>query len=78
MEMGRVVVQYGFGINTREELRDTLKIKKTLWMKTSVVSLSIILMGGIDASTKAAKEMIKGDVKTAMNKFNGFKASKSI
>lgn len=37
-----------------------------------------ILRESIDASTKAAAEMLKSDVKTAMNKFNGFKASKSI
>lgn len=37
-----------------------------------------ILRDSIDASTKAAAEILKSDVKTAMNKFNGFKASKSI
>lgn len=38
----------------------------------------VVLNESIDASTKATVEMIKDDVKTAMNQFNGFKASKSI
>lgn len=37
-----------------------------------------VLSESIEASTKATKEIITSDVKTAMNKFNGFKASKSI
>ena len=37
-----------------------------------------VLSESIEASTKAAGEIINNDVKTAMNKFNGFKASKSI
>lgn len=37
-----------------------------------------VLSESIDASTKAAKEIIGIDVKTAMNIYNGFKASKSI
>lgn len=37
-----------------------------------------VLSESIDASTKAVSEMIKDDVKTAMNKFNGFKSTKSI
>ena len=37
-----------------------------------------VLSESIDASTKAAKEIISGDVKTAMNIYNGFKASKTI
>lgn len=37
-----------------------------------------VLNESIDASTKAAKEIISNDVKTAMNIYNGFKASKSI
>lgn len=37
-----------------------------------------VLSESIDASTKAAKEIISSDVKTAMNIYNGFKASKSI
>lgn len=37
-----------------------------------------VLSESIDASTKAAKEIISSDVKTAMNMYNGFKASKSI
>ncbi|NME82344.1 aminoacyl-tRNA hydrolase [Clostridium sp. SM-530-WT-3G] len=37
-----------------------------------------VLSESIDASTKAVGEMIKDDVKTAMNKFNGFKSTKSI
>ena len=35
----------------------------------------IILDESIEAATKAAAEIIKGDIKTAMNQFNGFKAS---
>lgn len=37
-----------------------------------------VLSESIDASTKAVSEIIKYDVNTAMNKFNGFKATKSI
>lgn len=37
-----------------------------------------VLSESIEASTKATKEIISDDIKTAMNKFNGFKASKSI
>lgn len=37
-----------------------------------------ILSESIDASTKAVREMLSSDVKTAMNIYNGFKASKSI
>lgn len=37
-----------------------------------------ILSESIDASTKATEEIIKSDVKTAMNQFNGFKASTII
>lgn len=37
-----------------------------------------VLNESIDASTKASKEIISSDVKTAMNIYNGFKASKSI
>lgn len=37
-----------------------------------------VLSESIDASTKAVSEMIKEDVKTAMNKFNGFKSTKSV
>lgn len=37
-----------------------------------------VLNESIDASTIAAKEIISNDVKTAMNIYNGFKASKSI
>ena len=37
-----------------------------------------VLSESIDASTKAVSEIIKDDVKSAMNKFNGFKATKSI
>jgi len=37
-----------------------------------------VLNQSIDASTKAAKEILKTDAKTAMNKFNGFKANKTI
>lgn len=37
-----------------------------------------VLSESIDASTKATKEIISGDVKTAMNIYNGFKASKTI
>ena len=37
-----------------------------------------VLSESIDASTKAVSEIIKYDVKSAMNKFNGFKATKSI
>ena len=38
----------------------------------------IILSESIEASTKASREIIKCDVKAAMNQFNGFKASTSI
>ena len=34
----------------------------------------VVLSESIDATTKATGEIIKSDVKTAMNKFNGFKA----
>lgn len=37
-----------------------------------------VLSESIDASTKAVREMIKNDTTSAMNKFNGFKANKSI
>ena len=37
-----------------------------------------VLSESIDASTKAVSEIIKDDVNIAMNKFNGFKATKSI
>ena len=37
-----------------------------------------VLNESIDASTRAAKEIISNDVKTAMNIYTGFKASKSI
>lgn len=37
-----------------------------------------VLSESIDASTKAVSEIIKNDVNTAMNKFNGFKATKSV
>ena len=37
-----------------------------------------VLSESIDASTNAVSEIIKYDVNTAMNKFNGFKATKSI
>lgn len=37
-----------------------------------------VLSESIDASTKAVREILSSDVKTAMNIYNGFKASKSI
>ena len=37
-----------------------------------------ILKFSIDASTKAVEEIIKSDVKQAMNKYNGFKPNLSI
>ena len=37
-----------------------------------------VLSESIDASTIAVREMLSSDVKTAMNIYNGFKASKSI
>lgn len=37
-----------------------------------------VLSESIEASTKATNEIIKSDVKTAMNQFNGFKANKTI
>lgn len=37
-----------------------------------------VLSESIDAATKATREIIKSDVKTAMNQFNGFKANKKI
>lgn len=37
-----------------------------------------VLSESIDASTKAAIEIIKTDAKTAMNQFNGFNANKMI
>ncbi|OOM82057.1 peptidyl-tRNA hydrolase [Clostridium puniceum] len=37
-----------------------------------------VLSESVNASTKAAKEIIKTDAKTAMNQFNGFKANKTI
>lgn len=37
-----------------------------------------LLNQSIEVSTKAAKEIIKADAKTAMNQFNGFKATKTI
>jgi PTH1 family peptidyl-tRNA hydrolase len=38
----------------------------------------VVLSQIIDVSTKAAIEIIKNDVKTAMNQFNGFKANKNV
>ena len=38
----------------------------------------VVLSESIQASTKATREIIKSDVKTAMNQFNGFKANKKI
>ena len=37
-----------------------------------------VLSESIEATTKATREIIKSDVKTAMNQFNGFKANKKI
>lgn len=37
-----------------------------------------ILSESIQASTKATREIIKSDIKTAMNQFNGFKANNKI
>ncbi|WP_160690138.1 aminoacyl-tRNA hydrolase [Clostridium sp. C2-6-12] len=37
-----------------------------------------VLNQSIEVSTKAAKEIIRTDAKTAMNQFNGFKANKTI
>ena len=37
-----------------------------------------VLSESIDAATKATAEIIKSDVKTAMNQFNGFKVNKTI
>ncbi|NRT74650.1 aminoacyl-tRNA hydrolase [Clostridium beijerinckii] len=37
-----------------------------------------ILSESVEASTRAAAEIIKSDVKTAMNQFNGFKASTTV
>ena len=37
-----------------------------------------ILSESVNVSTKAAKEIIKTDAKTAMSQFNGFKANKAI
>ncbi len=39
---------------------------------------SDVLSESVNVSTKAAKEIIKTDTKTAMNQFNGFKANKTI
>ncbi|HEX9027033.1 MAG TPA: aminoacyl-tRNA hydrolase [Clostridium sp.] len=38
----------------------------------------VVLSECIDASIKATREVIKNDVKTAMNQFNGFKANTKI
>ena len=38
----------------------------------------VVLSESIEASTKATREIIKSDVKTAMNQFNGFKANTKI
>ena len=37
-----------------------------------------VLEESIDAATKAVREMVKNNTTAAMNKFNGFKANKSI
>ena len=37
-----------------------------------------VLSESIEASTQAAEQIVKDDTKAAMNKFNGFKAKKSI
>ena len=37
-----------------------------------------VLSESIQASTKATREIIKSDIKTAMNQFNGFKANNKI
>jgi len=39
---------------------------------------TVVLSESIDASTRATREVIKSDVKTAMNQFNGFKANTKI
>jgi len=36
----------------------------------------VVLSDVTDAVTKATREVIKSDVKTAMNQFNGFKVNK--
>ena len=38
----------------------------------------VVLSETIEASTKATRDIIKSDVKTAMNQFNGFKVNKNI
>ena len=38
----------------------------------------VVLSESIEASTKATREIIKSDIKTAMNQFNGFKANNKI
>jgi PTH1 family peptidyl-tRNA hydrolase len=38
----------------------------------------VILSESIEASTRATTEIIKSDVKTAMNQFNGFKANTTV
>ncbi len=38
----------------------------------------VVLNESIQASTKATREIIKSDIKTAMNQFNGFKANKKV
>lgn len=38
----------------------------------------VVVSESIEASTKAAREIINNDVKTAMNQFNGFKANSKI
>src|SRR5471030_912565 len=38
----------------------------------------VVLSESIDASTRATREVIKSDIRTAMNQFNGFKANTKI
>lgn len=40
-------MQYGLDLNTCDEMKETSKIKKFLWIKTSIVKLGAILMAGV-------------------------------
>ena len=40
-------MQYGFNVNTGENLKNTGKLRKTLWMKTMAARLITVLIMGV-------------------------------
>lgn len=45
--MRRAEVQYGFNVNTGENLKNTGKLRRTLWMKTMTARLITVLIMGV-------------------------------